>query len=68
MAKMVEVTEAGDATADIEDKKIMVNANEINFIEGVPEDEEGSSKIVFKSGDKKYVVESQSELATIING
>ncbi len=68
MAKMVEVTEAGGAMlGKDDDEKIQINADNVNKIEDVNEDEVGTSKIIFNDGTSVNVTESQKELAGIIN-
>jgi tricorn protease-like protein len=67
MAKMVKVTRAGDVYSDEEDKKILINSENVNKIEDVEGDEVGKSVVVFNDGMRINVVETLDQLQKIIN-
>jgi hypothetical protein len=68
MAKMVEVTKAGGACLDDEnDIKVSINADNINVCEPVPEDEVGTTVVVFNDGTRLHVTETQEELRKLVN-
>ena len=49
------------------DEKIQINADNVNRIEDVNEDDVGTSRIIFNDGTSIHVTESKKELADIIN-
>lgn len=67
MAKMVKITRAGDVYSDEEDKKILINSENVNKIEDVEGDEVGKSVVVFNDGMRINVVETLDQLQKIIN-
>ena len=66
MAKIIEVTNAGGAFLDKDDKKISINADLISRFEDVPEDDVGKTIIYLTNGISLNVVESQKQLRDII--
>jgi len=66
MATIIEVTNAGGAFLDKDDKKISINADLISRFEDVPEDDVGKTIIYLTNGISLNVVESQKQLRDII--
>lgn len=65
---MIEVTEAGGALlGKDQDEKVSVNADNINVLKSVSEDDVGTTRIVFNDGTSISVVETREQLRRIIN-
>lgn len=68
MAKMIQVTRAGDLDYEGQpDEVISINADNINICEAVQEDEVGVTRVIFNNKESVCVAETQEQIRKLVN-